>query len=35
MKCEGPGEAIGDLAKKAGEAISKGVDEINPMNWGW
>ncbi|WP_416150199.1 hypothetical protein ACM26V_04200 [Salipaludibacillus sp. HK11] len=29
------GSSIADLAKDAGEAVNKGLNAINPMNWGW
>jgi len=34
-KLDDVGESIGALAKGAGEAISNGLNAINPMSWGW
>ncbi|WP_017798531.1 hypothetical protein [Oceanobacillus kimchii] len=28
-------DSFNDTVDKAGEAISSGLDAINPMNWGW
>ncbi|WP_416150195.1 T7SS effector LXG polymorphic toxin [Salipaludibacillus sp. HK11] len=34
-KLDDVGESIGALTKDAGEAVSNGLNAINPMNWGW
>ncbi|MDE5415227.1 hypothetical protein N7Z68_17850, partial [Alkalihalobacillus sp. MEB203] len=34
-KLDDIGESIGTFTKGAGEAISSGLNAINPMNWGW